>query len=419
MTAVHGRNDIPQKCDSVRAQGQYVNEPNGGSMARRRFQRGMLCLRGKKKVWILKWRDDVIVGGNIQRVHRTEVIGTLSEFPTMKLARREADTRLAVVNNPRYRARPQATFAEFAVRWSDAILVNHKPSTQATIRSHIRKYLVPHFGRQAMKDVEPEAVQQFLVSLRVSPKTVRNIFVTLQIMWKSARAWKYVSHDVTEGVVLPQRSNSARRHFTVEEMGRILDHADEPYRTFYWLAIETGMRAGELCALSVDDVDFERGRIRIRRSVWRGKFGEPKTDNAVRSFAVSASLLDRLRSLAAERIQLNELLFRTRNGTPWDANLVVKRKLRPLLRSLEIPEAGLHSFRHSNASMMDALRVPMKVRQQRLGHSDIKLTMNVYTHVASEDDEKTAEQIADVLWSSVAKSKEKGLPENQEALVVQ
>jgi len=68
---------------------------------------------------------------------------------------------------------------------------------------------------------------------------------------------------------------------------------------------------------------------------------------------------------------------------------------------------------------MDALRVPMKVRQQRLGHSDIKLTMNVYTHVASEDDEKTAEQIANVLWSSVAKSKGKGLPGNQEALVIQ
>jgi len=261
MIATRKSGDTPEKYDNARPQGQYANEPIGGNMARRRFQRGMLCLRGKKKVWILKWRDDVIVDGNIQRVHRTEVIGALSEFPTMKLARREADTRLAVVNNPRYRARPQATFTEFAVRWSDAILVNHKPSTQATIRSHIRKYLVPHFGRQAMKDIEPESVQRFLVSLSVASKTVRNVFVTLQIMWKSARAWKYVSHDITEGVVLPQRSKSTRRHFTVEEMGRILDHADEPYRTFYWLAIETGMRAGELCALSMGDVDFESGRI--------------------------------------------------------------------------------------------------------------------------------------------------------------
>jgi len=379
----------------------------------------MLCLRGKRKVWILKWRDDVIQNGQVRRVHRTEVIGTLAEFPTMKLARREADARLSAVNNPRYRARPQATFAEFAASWSDAILVQHKPSTQATIRSHIRKYLVPFFGRQAMKDIEPEVVQRFLASLRVAAKTVRNIFVTLQIMWKSARAWKYVTHDVTEGVILPQQSKAQRRHFTVEEIGRILSAAGEPYQTFYWLAVETGMRAGELCGLTMGDVDFDRGRIRVRQSVWHGKIGEPKTGNATRSFALSAMLLERLRTRAAGWSKPDELLFKTRNGTPWDAGLLVKRKLRPLLRSLEIPEAGLHSFRHSNASMMDALAVPMKVRQQRLGHSDIRLTMNVYTHVASEDDARTAEQIARVLWSNVAKSKKEGLPEISEALVNQ
>jgi integrase len=68
---------------------------------------------------------------------------------------------------------------------------------------------------------------------------------------------------------------------------------------------------------------------------------------------------------------------------------------------------------------MDALAVPMKVRQERLGHSDITLTMNVYTHIASEDDTQAAEQIAGVLWPNVAKSKKEGLPENQEALVIQ
>ena len=107
--------------------------------------------------------------------------------------------------------------------------------------------------------------------MRVSPKTVRNIYVTLQIMWKSARAWKYVSHDITEGVVLPHRTKAHRKHFAVEELRRILIAADEPFKTFYWLAIETGMRAGELCALRAEDV--APGRLRVRQSVWRGKFG--------------------------------------------------------------------------------------------------------------------------------------------------
>jgi integrase len=75
----------------------------------------------------------------------------------------------------------------------------------------------------------------------------------------------------------------------------------------------------------------------------------------------------------------------------------VKRKLRPLLLSLGIEGGGLHGFRHGNASMMDELSVPMKVRQQRLGHSDPRLTMNVYTHMASADDERIAEQLGDLL----------------------
>jgi integrase len=87
----------------------------------------------------------------------------------------------------------------------------------------------------------------------------------------------------------------------------------------------------------------------------------------------------------------------TRNGTPRDANLLVKRKLYPLLDSLEIERGGLHAFRHTNSTLMDRLGVPLKVRQQRLGHSDPSLTLGVYTHVASEDDARFAMQLDGIL----------------------
>jgi integrase len=102
----------------------------------------------------------------------------------------------------------------------------------------------------------------------------------------------------------------------------------------------------------------------------------------------------------------------------------VKRKLRPLLLSLCIEGGGLHGFRHGNASLMDLLSTPMKVRQERLGHSDPRLTMNVYTHMASADDERIAEQLGDLLvqLDAVGQNhvlegvKEKG-PALQQALV--
>jgi integrase len=133
-------------------------------------------------------------------------------------------------------------------------------------------------------------------------------------------------------------------------------------------------------------------------SAWHEKLQDPKSENAVRTIAISFRLCEHLRSFLAKwRPNAEHLVFATRNGTPWDANLLVKRKLLPLLRSLDIQGGGLHGFRHANASMMDELAVPMKVRQERPGHSDPRLTMNVYTHMASADDQRIAEQLGALL----------------------
>src|SRR5262249_32291106 len=106
----------------------------------------------------------------------------------------------------------------------------------------------------------------------------------------------------------------------------------------------------------------------------------------------------------AQRPNQCGLLFATRNGTPWDANLLVKRKLYPLLDSLGVERGGLHAFRHTNSTLMDRLGVPLKVRQQRLGHSDVSMNLNVYTHVASEDDVRFAEQVDGMLRPNAPKN---------------
>jgi len=111
------------------------------------------------------------------------------------------------------------------------------------------------------------------------------------------------------------------------------------------------------------------------------------------------------------------LLFATRNGTPWDANLLVKRKLYPLLDSLGIERGGLHAFRHTNSTLMDHLGAPFKVRQQRLGHSDVALTLDAYTHVVSADDVRLAEQLDRILHPIAPKSKEEGVAPGEQPLL--
>jgi integrase len=97
----------------------------------------------------------------------------------------------------------------------------------------------------------------------------------------------------------------------------------------------------------------------------------------------------------------SRLLFASRNGTPWDANLVLKRHFKPLLRKLEINEPsgnGFRAFRHASETLMDRFGVPLKVRQERRGHNDFRLTLNVYTHVAGEDAKHAASQLGSVVW---------------------
>jgi integrase len=388
-------------------------------LARRRYQKGRVFLRGiKNPKWIGRWREDVIKDGHIRRIERSEVLGSPSRkvaedkgipyLPTKRLAQRELDKRIEVINDPRYRARPTATFAEFVSRWESLVLTQHQPSTQSTIRSHLSKHLVPYFQRYQMRDIGPEEVQRFVSSVNLEAKTVKNLFATMQMLWKSARIWGYVAHDAVSDVVLPKRHRKQQRFFSVEEIQRILDAAEGPYLAFYWLAAETAMRAGELCGLQVGDFDFERGLVRVNRSVWRGKVKSTKSEHLDRCFALSTELLSHITEYL-RRWTPNEAgwLFATRNGTPWDQNMVVKRKLYPFLGSLGIKRGGLHAFRHGNITIMDRLAVPLKLRTQRVGQSHASLTLDVYTHVASEDDQKLAEQLGRILRPNAPK-KENG-----------
>ena len=382
-----------------------------------------MTLCGKREpVWMGRWREDIIQpDGTIKRVLRNQLLGTKKEFPTKKLAPRELETRLSPINSVSYRARRTATFAEFARIWQDNALTQHKPSTQTAIRSQLRKWLLPYFGSIAMREIGGQALQMFIQSSKLAPKSCRNFILTLRMMWKSAKAWGYVAHDPFDGLVLPKVGRQARFFFTVDEIQRILAVAPEPYRTFYWIAAEAGLRAGELCGLSIADLDLDSRVVNVKRAVWRGKIQTPKTVNAVRQFAISSWLAAHLRAfLRSWRPNSNGLLFATSNGTPWDQNLVVKRKLHPLLASLEIKRCGLHAFRHTNGSLMDRLNAPMKLRQERLGHapgSDI--TLSVYTHTVGEDDRLLAEKLGEILNRNVPKIAGEEVLLQKECLTVQ
>ncbi|HEY8187189.1 MAG TPA: tyrosine-type recombinase/integrase [Pyrinomonadaceae bacterium] len=235
----------------------------------------------------------------------------------------------------------------------------------------------------------------------VSPKSIRNLIALLGMMWNQAKAWGYVQHDPFLGLVLPERDPLNERCLTLEEMKAVIVAANEPYKTYYWILAETGVRAGEIGALSVANLLLDQGAIRISQSVWHGKIQTVKSKKGNRICEISPLLVEHLyRYVRTWKSNRLGLLFPTRNGTPRDTDTVRKRNLYPLLEKLRIERCGFHAFRHGNATVMDQEQVPMATRQNR--GSLMHALQWGYTHAMSEDGRRFAARLGQLLTADAA-----------------
>jgi len=286
------------------------------------------------------------------------------------------------------------------------ILPNHKPSSRNSERSHCNR-MIQHFGNCNMREIGTEQVQLFVSGLNGSgenlkPKTIHNIVKTMSILWATAKRWGYVEGNPIEDLSLPRLDAMQAPCYTLEQVKGIIAAAAEPYKTLFWIVAETGIRGGEVCGLSVDDISFGTGTILVQRSAWRGHLQSPKTDNAIRCFPISKELLDHIREYLESMWRANpsRLLFCSVNGNALDNAEVVKKVLHPLTDRLQLPRGGLHALRHMNATELDRLNVPVAVRRERLGHAQFTTTLR-YTHAMSADHRRVADQLGKLLGQEV------------------
>lgn len=378
-------------------------------MARRRYQRGSVILKGK--TWIGRWREDVIgIDSAVRRVRVARPIGTLGELPTKKLALRRLELYLAKINAPGYRPGRVATLAEFVERWRADVLVQHKPSTVRAAESHLRTHIIPLLGSRRLEDLTPELQQSFITSLskKLRRKTVLNIMATVSAILNTAKRWGYICEGVDfSRLAFPAKGERNRaRFFTADQARRIIEASEEPFATIFAVAAMTALRPGELLGLKVEEVDFERGVIFVRRSAWYSKLQSPKNDGSIRVLPTPGPLASRLKAfLQSWRPNSAGLLFATANGTPLCANNVVQRQLCPVLDKLKIPRCGLKAFRHMHASLLVDGGAPVTVAQAQLGHADPRVTLGIYSHVIGESQRDAVEKIAAVVDPSGPKGK--------------
>lgn len=380
-------------------------------MARRRYQLGTLKLRGKRtKVWVLRWREDVVESdGTIRRVRRETVLGTHAELPTQKLARRRADVFLSRVNRPDYRPGKVIGFEEFSERWKEHALAQQKPSSQKVAESHLRAHLVPFFKKMRLDQIGQEDVQSFVTTVGQSlgRHTVLNVLGTLFAILKTARKWGYVVNEIhmIDLAISSARPEIEGRHFTAEQAAAIIERADDPWRTMFAVAGMTGMRPGEVLGLTLDDIDFRERVIHVNRSAWFRQLLAPKTKSSKKPVSMPEPLERMLREyLSSWKENPQRLLFATRRGNPYSRNKIVQTRLWPILDALKIPRCGMHAFRHMHATTALALGASPKTVQEQLRHSDVSITMNKYVHSIDQAQRESAERIALILDGSGRKN---------------
>ena len=223
--------------------------------------------------------------------------------------------------------------------------------------------------------------------------------------------------------VRPVRDPDSNGHEPVRfldpaEIRRLLNAANEPYRTLYEVAVGTGLRRGELLALRWSDVDLAKGVLRVERTRGRVKDGDDyvvrdapvKTKHSRRTLDLSPALVETLLAHPAGDDPAADHVFRSpATGGPLDPDNVDRAFVRHLALA-ELPAVRVHDLRHTHASLLVAIGVHPKAIQARMGHASITTTLNTYGHLMPSAFAGVGERLDALLQVGTLERKKEGRP---------
>ena len=322
---------------------------------------------------------------------RKERVRKVSPVQTRRGAEQyERELRQALLDGSRKERREAPRFVAFVEEYlTTHAEPNNKYSTVISKKSIFKHHLLPAFGRYkldeiTLRDIEGYKARKLATGL--SPKSVNNHLTILRKTLSVAVDWELLSH-----VPKVKWMRGPAPEFDFLDFGeseRFLEAADPEWRPMFTLAVRTGLRIGELRALRWDDVDLVAGRLVVRRTVWRGHVGTPKSGRN-REMPLSD---DALKGLKAQRHLRGELVFCAEGGRELQEN-ECKWPLWRACKRAGLRRIGWHALRHTFASHLVMRGVPLKAVQELLGHATIEMTMR-YSHL-SPDVRRSAVQMLD------------------------
>lgn len=344
-------------------------------------------------------------------------------------AQRWLDEQTAAMVTGQY-ADPRAgrvTFRAYAETWRATM--THGATTRDLVERSLRRHVYPTLGEQQIGTIRPTAVQALVTELggRLAPGTVRLAYGYVVAVFHAAVRDKVVAASPCVGVRLPSARPQGVEIPPLSVLAVLAENLPPRFRVVPALVAGCGLRAGEVFGLERGHVGFLRGRaVDVRQQLVTLSpelpyLGQPKTGESVRTVPLAAVTLDalaaHLAAYPARTVEIEdrtdprrtvvreaELLFTAKDGGPvarhqWSAIW------QPAARAAKLPtRTGLHALRHLYASLLIRHGESVKVVQKRLGHSSAVTTLDTYSHLWPDSDDRTREAVEQALTGAVADS---------------
>jgi len=314
----------------------------------------------------------------------------------------EADSLRGVAVDPRA---GRLTVSELAREWLGGNPAK-RPDTWATDDYHLRVHILPVLGARRIDAITPTHVQDVANQLatHLAPRTVRRALGVVRAMFAHAVVTDMVGRSPYRGIKLPRVDPTRRRMPTTAQLVALIAAIPERYQPMIYCSVVLGLRFSEVAALRVGQVDTHKHMLSVAETLTRDAqgrpvFGPPKSAASRRTVAMPTPLSDLLAEHLDKRLSgadPDALIFTAPDGGPIRYANWRNRVWVPACRAAGFPGLGFHDLRRTNATALVALGVNVKTAQERLGHSDVRMTIGLYAQVEQQADRAAADQLGDL-----------------------
>ncbi len=300
----------------------------------------------------------------------------------------------------------QKPIAEIISAWKADKKQYVKKSTFSAYTLLIENHLLPVFGNKC--NVEEPELQAFVfqkLKEGLSQKSIKDILIVLKMVLKFGVKHKWLEHRQFDIQFPTEHKKTNMEILSRAHQKKLMNHVQEHF-TFrnlgIYICLSAGMRIGEICALTWEDIDIENGIIHIRRTIQRIYMIDagirktelildtPKTKNSIREIPMGRDLLKMLKSI--RKIMNSNFFVLTNDAKPTEPR-TYRSYYKKFMQALDMPRLKFHGLRHSFATRCIESKCDYKTVSVILGHSNISTTLNLYVHPNLEQKKKCIDQM--------------------------